>query len=73
MRELLGRLEAGELRVPMLLLYARRDPLVPPSVGSELARRVPAATLRWLSECSHFAHVDCPDAVVQHALEFLRR
>jgi hypothetical protein len=41
----------------MLLLYARRDPMVPPRFGPILAE-LTRAPLVWLEEGSHFAHVD---------------
>ncbi|MCU1283392.1 MAG: hypothetical protein JWM53_6938 [bacterium] len=57
--------------VPLLLLYSRRDPLVPPSVGERLHALVPDAPLVWLDDTSHFAHVDTPDAVVGALRPFL--
>ena len=53
--------------VPLLLLYSRQDPLVPPSVGERLHALVPDAPLVWLEATSHFAHVDTPEAVVRRA------
>jgi pimeloyl-ACP methyl ester carboxylesterase len=58
--------------VPMMLVYARRDPMVPPSVGERLARLVPEAQMIWLENASHFAHVDAPDAFLDAAVPFLR-
>lgn len=57
--------------VPLLLVYAESDPMVPPSVGRDLATLVPDAELVWLAEASHFAHVDAPEAFLEVALEFL--
>lgn len=57
--------------VPMLLVYARRDPMVPPTVGARLAAAVPDAKLVWLERGSHFAHVDAVDDFVAAALPFL--
>ncbi len=57
--------------VPLLLVYARHDPMVPPSVGARLAACVPDARLVWLERGSHFAHVDAPDAFLETALPFL--
>ncbi len=58
--------------IPLMLVYARRDPMVPPSVGERLGRLVPEAPLVWLEAASHFAHVDAPDAFLDAALPFLR-
>jgi pimeloyl-ACP methyl ester carboxylesterase len=58
--------------VPLLLLYAREDPMVPPATGERLAAAVPGAKLVWLAESSHFAHVDSPDRVVPILIDFLK-
>jgi len=60
---------ARELRerpfpVPLLLLYATEDPMVPPRNGDYLAKLVPAAKLVVVEKTSHFMHVDTPDVVV---------
>jgi pimeloyl-ACP methyl ester carboxylesterase len=57
--------------VPLLLVYAKQDKMVPPVVGERLARLVPDARIEWLQEASHFAHVDAPDAFLRAALPFL--
>lgn len=61
----------GRFVVPLLLVYARRDPMVPPAIGERFARLLPEADFEWLDEGSHFAHVDAPDAFVQSMLPFL--
>ncbi len=57
--------------VPLLLLYAERDPLVPPRFGEVLADLIPDARLAWMKQASHFAHVDAPERFLPPALEFL--
>ena len=57
--------------VPLLFLYSRQDPLVPPSVGEQLHALVPDAPLVWLDDTSHFAHVDTPAEVVRELDAFL--
>jgi pimeloyl-ACP methyl ester carboxylesterase len=57
--------------VPLLLLYSRQDPLVPPSVGERLHALVPDAPLVWLDDTSHFAHVDTPAEVLRELRAFL--
>ena len=59
--------------VPLQLIYARTDPMVPPEMGHVLHRLVPEAELVWLDESSHFAHVDTPEAFLDAALPFLAR
>lgn len=56
--------------VPLRLIYARRDPMVPPEVGTGLHALVPEAELIWLDRCSHFAHVDRPEKLVELIAEF---
>jgi pimeloyl-ACP methyl ester carboxylesterase len=59
------------LPIPLQLVYARRDPMVPPSVGERMAALLPGAERVWLDDASHFAHVDATDAFVRAALPFL--
>ncbi|HHH12205.1 MAG TPA: alpha/beta hydrolase [Sorangium sp.] len=73
MQRLLTRLERAPFEVPLQLIYARRDPLVPPKVGDRLAALLPDAEMVRLNHCSHFAHVDRPEAVLEVVLPFLRR
>ena len=57
--------------VPLLLVYARQDRMVPPVVGERLAKLVPGAQVAWLEQASHFAQVDAPEAFLRYALPFL--
>jgi pimeloyl-ACP methyl ester carboxylesterase len=57
--------------VPLLLVYAKSDPIVPPVVGDRLAELLPGAPMVWLDHASHFAHVDNPDAFFDAVLPFL--
>jgi len=63
---------AAPFPVPLLLVYAREDPMVPPSVGDKLHALVPSGQLVWLDRSSHFAQVDTPERVVSLLLDFLR-
>jgi pimeloyl-ACP methyl ester carboxylesterase len=60
-----------EFPVPLMLLYARQDPMVPPSVGHRLSALIPDARMVWLENTSHFAHVDTPQKVLDAVLPFL--
>lgn len=72
-RDLASRKGRGEaFPTPLLLLYAKRDPLVPPSNGERLSVLIPEAKLTWVAETSHFMHVDSPDRVVAEVLPFLQ-
>ncbi len=71
MRDFAAALERAPFPVPLLLVYAERDPMVPPAVGKRLAALVPGTRIVWLAEGSHFAHVDAPDAFLEEAKPFL--
>lgn len=62
----------GAFPIPLQLVYARRDPMVPPSVGARLAALLPRAEMVWLDGASHFAHVDAPEELIRVALPFLQ-
>jgi pimeloyl-ACP methyl ester carboxylesterase len=57
--------------IPLRLVYARKDKMVPPIVGTRLSELIPDAPLVWLDEASHFAHVDAPEAFLNAAVPFL--
>ena len=59
--------------IPLQLVYAARDPMVPPEIGARLHQLVPAAELVRLDAASHFAHVDATEAFLGAALPFLQQ
>lgn len=65
------RARGGEFPIPLLLVYAEQDPIVPPAIGDRLHALVPSAQLVRLSECSHFAHVDAAPRFVAAIDDFL--
>jgi pimeloyl-ACP methyl ester carboxylesterase len=67
----LATLAATPFPIPLLLVYARQDPMVPPWIGDALAAATPAANLTWLEDSSHFAHVDSPERFVAAVRPFL--
>jgi pimeloyl-ACP methyl ester carboxylesterase len=70
-RALLDRKARGEaFPVPLLHVYARRDPMVPARFGAIMAERT-GAPLAWVERGSHFMHVDAVDEFLGHALPFL--
>jgi pimeloyl-ACP methyl ester carboxylesterase len=64
-------LRATPFPIPLLLVYAKRDPVVPPIVGQRLRELVPAAHFIELADASHFAHVDAPEQFVAAIEPFL--
>ena len=66
------RRDSGEeFPVPLLLAYARQDPMVSPKIGPKLRALVPSAEFDWLDESSHFAQVDTPERVAELLTDFL--
>jgi pimeloyl-ACP methyl ester carboxylesterase len=59
--------------VPLLLVYAATDPVVPPWVGERLHAVLPRAGFVRLEQASHFAHVDAVERFVPAVLPFLHR
>jgi pimeloyl-ACP methyl ester carboxylesterase len=62
----------GTFPIPLLMLYAKSDPMVPPIVGEKLHALLPNAEMKWVERASHFMHVDAPDAFIEASLPFLR-
>lgn len=70
-RELERRRGAGHgFPVPLMLVYAREDPMVPPEIGPRLHALVPDAEYHWLRDSSHFAHVDSPERLAPLLVDF---
>ena len=72
MAQFVDALRARPFPIPLQLVYARRDPMVPPVVGERLHALVPAAQMIWLEDASHFAHVDAAARFVDAIEPFLR-
>ncbi|MGD0525533.1 MAG: alpha/beta hydrolase [Polyangiaceae bacterium] len=70
-RQLAERRARGQaFPVPLVHLYARRDPMVPARFGPILAEAT-GAELVWLEQASHFAHVDAVERFLPPVLAFL--
>lgn len=71
-RELAARRADGRgFGLPLLLLYAAQDPMVPPRFARVFERAIPDARLVVLERASHFAHVDAVERFLPPVLEFL--
>lgn len=57
--------------VPLLLLYANKDPMVPPRFGKIFHTLIPGSIYKELEQASHFAHVDNVEDFLKPVLEFL--
>jgi pimeloyl-ACP methyl ester carboxylesterase len=60
----------AETLPPVLLLYARRDPLVPPEFGDRYADDIFGAPLHWIADSSHFVQVEQPARTVTEIRDF---
>jgi pimeloyl-ACP methyl ester carboxylesterase len=58
--------------IPLMLLYSKMDPLVPPPIGNLLHEKT-GAPLVWLEDTSHFAHVDTPEKVLEAVKAFFAK
>ncbi|MGE3672169.1 MAG: alpha/beta fold hydrolase, partial [Polyangiaceae bacterium] len=57
--------------VPLMLIYADRDPMVKPVNGLVLHHLVPDARYEVLKDASHFSHVDAPERTLELLFDFL--
>lgn len=61
------------LRVPVLLLWGGKDPLVTPQQGFDLIRKIPSASFQLRSESGHWPFLDSPEWVAGRLREFSER
>jgi pimeloyl-ACP methyl ester carboxylesterase len=54
----------GEIRCPVTILWGEQDAWVPLDRGRELARRIPWADFRTVSDAGHLVLEDAPEAVL---------
>jgi pimeloyl-ACP methyl ester carboxylesterase len=51
------------LRMPVLLIHGRQDPVVPAAHCEAVARHLPGAETRWVDACGHFPQLEHPEPV----------
>lgn len=66
-----GRYRA--IRQPTLLVWCRRDRIVPLATGRRLVRRLPNARLKVLKRCNHLPQDEVPKALLKRLQAFLQR
>jgi pimeloyl-ACP methyl ester carboxylesterase len=71
MKTFVRELRAAPFPIPLLLVYAPADPIVPPAVGDRLRALVPDGRFVKLTTGSHFAHVDATEHVLAAIAPFL--
>lgn len=59
--------------VPTLVIWGRRDPVVPLKFGKRLARDLPNSRLIVVDRCGHTPHKECPVEVIAALREFAQR
>jgi haloalkane dehalogenase len=59
------------IRIPTLLVWGMRDPVLPPSVLRIWQRIYPQATAYEIDDASHFLQEDAPERIVTWIEEFL--
>ncbi|MET7700253.1 alpha/beta hydrolase [Streptomyces sp. NPDC005485] len=68
-----GLRDPGALRIPVLLLWGSRDPVVPALLDGRRARRaLPAHTVSVVLPAAHEAYNERPDLFLRHTLPFLK-
>lgn len=63
----------GEIHCPVSILWGEKDEWIPRDRGKELARRIPNARFRSVSEGRHLVQEDAPEAITATVLAFLAR
>jgi len=52
-----------KLRIPVAVVWGRRDPFQKPKYGERLVKDIPTAEVTWIDEASHYSPADAPDQV----------
>ncbi len=63
------RREAASIAAPTLLVWGRRDPVIPPRIGRRLARTIPGARLVEL-DTGHVPHTSEPERFAEELTRF---
>ena len=67
------RAEIARLRLPVTILQAQHDIVVPEAVGHYLHENIPNSDLRWLTTTGHFPHMGKPEEVIEAVRLHLER
>lgn len=65
------QVDAGQLTMPVLLVYGENDVSTPPAYGRLLHERIDGSTLEILGGAEHFIHQDRPAEVLKLIKDFL--
>jgi pimeloyl-ACP methyl ester carboxylesterase len=69
---ILAELRARPLKIPVRIIYARKDTMVPPWMGERFHEDMPGSELVWMDDASHFLHIDAPERTVEQIVQFDR-
>lgn len=72
LRETDLRGELGELQVPVLGIYGKRDIIVDPMQGKVLLNHTPQSREEWFDDAGHFPMIDVPERFHQTLRAFLK-
>lgn len=67
---ILAELRAHPLEIPVRIIYARKDTMVPPWMGEKYHADMPGSELVWMDDASHFLHIDAPERTVAQIVDF---
>jgi pimeloyl-ACP methyl ester carboxylesterase len=59
--------------IPALVIWGRKDGVVPLRLGKRLARDLPNARLVVIDHCGHAPHEECPAEVIAALKEFTQK
>ncbi len=62
-----------EIRIPVLIIWGREDPIIPLSVGERFKEDIPHAEWLIIPECGHNPHEEKPSEVSQSIKQFIER
>jgi 3-oxoadipate enol-lactonase len=65
-------IELESIRVPVHVIAAAADPLIPLDLVRAMAGRIPGCVLTEIADCGHLSNLEQPEAFDRAALEFLR-
>ena len=65
------QLALESIRVPSLFLFGQHDPLCPPDLGREMAKRAPGGKFLEIPNAGHLINIEQPKAFNQAILDFL--
>jgi pimeloyl-ACP methyl ester carboxylesterase len=67
---ILEELRKRPLGIPVRIIYARKDTMVPPWMGERYHADMPGSELVWMEDASHFLHIDAPERTVEQIVQF---